>query len=604
MTPILAHLGPPAAGAPLEDVIPATIVALIGAALLAWLTVAYRRGGARPLRVAVDGTGRALGLPGWSALPTILVRLSLIVAVFGFYWDVSTHIDNGRDPGPFANPAHFFILAGLVGIFVAGYLSMMIGTEPSKTSIRLSDNWHVPLGGVLIVVCGAVALLGFPLDDVWHRLFGQDVTLWGPTHVQMVGGASLSAFASWVLLREAQLARSNSPSKSKKRGLPIGNEALAAGAFLVAMSTLQGEFDFGVPQFRLVFHPILLMIAAGVALVAARIRLGRGGAIGAAVFFIALRGLLSLIVGPILGRTLLHFPLYIVEALLVEFVAARVGRDRQLTLGLWCGLAIGTVGLAAEWLWSHIWMPLPWPADLLPEAAIYGFVAAMAASIIGAYIGRGLAGPEVPRQPIPKWVGLAALTVAVACVVVPLNMGSPPPITASVTLDEAQTNADGEWAHATVELDPADAADGALWFNAFAWQGLDWNRGSSITVALEETEAGTYQTTEPLPVHGEWKTMLRLHRDDWLGAMPIYMPYDPAIPAEEIPAEGSFARDFIADHELLQREARGGSGILIVAAYGVLVLIVIAWAASLWWGVARFRKAVQSEQVSASPAAA
>ena len=34
------------------------------------------------------------------------------------------------------------------------------------------------------------ALVGFPLDDGWHRLFGQDVTLWGPTHLMLIGGAS------------------------------------------------------------------------------------------------------------------------------------------------------------------------------------------------------------------------------------------------------------------------------------------------------------------------------------------------------------------------------------------------------------------------------
>ena len=44
-------------------------------------------------------------------------------------------------------------------------------------------------GGVLICACGAFALLGFPLDDLWHRLFGQDVTLWGPTHLMLIGGA-------------------------------------------------------------------------------------------------------------------------------------------------------------------------------------------------------------------------------------------------------------------------------------------------------------------------------------------------------------------------------------------------------------------------------
>ena len=33
------------------------------------------------------------------------------------YWDISLHIDAGRDAGPLANPAHYLILAGLFGIF-------------------------------------------------------------------------------------------------------------------------------------------------------------------------------------------------------------------------------------------------------------------------------------------------------------------------------------------------------------------------------------------------------------------------------------------------------------------------------------------------------
>ncbi len=60
---------------------------------------------------------------------------------------------------------------------------------------------------MLIFLCGGFALLGFPLDDVWHTLFGQDVTLWGPTHVLMIGGASLATLGIWVLLVEGERAK-------------------------------------------------------------------------------------------------------------------------------------------------------------------------------------------------------------------------------------------------------------------------------------------------------------------------------------------------------------------------------------------------------------
>ena len=64
-------------------------------------------------------------------------------------------------------------------------------------------------------------------------------------------------------------------------------DAVMVGALLVGLSTFQGEFDFGVPQFRLVWQPILLALAAGIGLVAARVRIGRGGAVTAALVFVA-----------------------------------------------------------------------------------------------------------------------------------------------------------------------------------------------------------------------------------------------------------------------------------------------------------------------------
>ena len=110
------------------------------------------------------------------------------------YWDISLHIDVGRDPGPLANPAHYFILAGLFGIFTAGFIAMVLPQERAEptVAVRITRDWYAPLGGVLICACGAFSLIGFPLDDIWHRLFGQDVTLWGPTHLMLIGGAAMT----------------------------------------------------------------------------------------------------------------------------------------------------------------------------------------------------------------------------------------------------------------------------------------------------------------------------------------------------------------------------------------------------------------------------
>ena len=59
-----------------------------------------------------------------------------------------------------------------------------------------------------------------------------------------------------------------------------------------------------------------------------------------------------------------------------------------------------------------------------------------------------------------------------------------------------------------------------------------------------------------MPVHGDWKTLVRLHDGRSLTAVPIYLPADPAIPAPGVPAQPHFDRTFVSDHRILQREAK------------------------------------------------
>ena len=585
---LAAPVAPPAGGAPLEDLIPATIVGLVAGALVAWTTIAYRRGGVRWLRFGTKLATRVSGLPEYVALPALVVAISLVVAVFGFYWDVSTHIDNGRDPGPFANPAHYLIIFGLAGIALGGWLSVLIGSPKSGgTSVRIGKDWNAPLGGVLVLLCGGIALLGFPLDDVWHRLFGQDVTLWGPTHVQMVGGASLTTLALFVLLREGRMAS----TKKEPPGVTRILHALSGGALLLGLSTLQGEFDFGVPQFRLLYQPVLIMLAATIGLVAARITGGRGGALGSVLFFIAIRGLLALAIGPGLGRIVPHFPLYLVEALLVEAIAWRLPAGKHLRLGVLSGISIGTVGLGAEWLWSHLWMSIPWPAALLPEAVVRGFVAAVCGGIFGALIGRALGPGDPARSPLPRWIAVSAALGILVSLAYPLPISNGPPVEARVALQEV-TGAPDREVIATLQLEPPDAAHDPMWFEVLAWQGLDWRRGASRSIELEQVAPGTYETSAPVPVHGEWKALVRLHKDNWLKALPLYLPEDGAIPAPSVPAQPNFEREFISDHEVVQREATGGSPGLVAGAYAILILIAIAWLTTLGWGLRRLDHAL------------
>jgi len=261
----------PAGGAAIAEIVIATAGAAVVTAALLYFGLGHRSGKVALLGNIARWSERISGIPGWAALPSGVAASSLIIAVFGMYWDISLHIDVGRDEGPLANPAHYFILGGLFGIFAAGVIAIVLPKErPSSTAIRIAPNWHAPLGGVLITACGAFSLIGFPLDDMWHRVFGQDVTLWGPTHLMLIGGASMTLVGIAVLVVEAQRFAAATGREDREVNWARGMRIVAlTGGFMLGLSTFQAEFDFGVPQFRFVFQPILIMVAAGVGLVTA-----------------------------------------------------------------------------------------------------------------------------------------------------------------------------------------------------------------------------------------------------------------------------------------------------------------------------------------------
>jgi hypothetical protein len=560
----------PAGGAALDQVAIASGAALLVTVVLMWLGLGHRSARVRVLGRLGRFSQHVSGLPAWAAIPAGIIVVSLITALFGMLWDISLHIAQGRDEGPLANAAHYFILAGLFGVFSSGFLSMCLPLErPSRVAVRVAEGWYAPLGGVLIASAGAFSLVGFPLDDVWHRLFGQDVTLWGPTHLMLIGGAAMTLVGLAVLLVEAGAANEAVGRRGELPWARFMRRISLPGAFLLGLSTFQAEFDFGVPQFRMIFQPMLIMLAAGVALVAARVWLGQGAALGAALFFLAMRGLMAVLVGPVLGEPTPHFPLFLVEAVLVESIALRV--RRPLPLALSSGVAIGTVGLAAEWGWTHVWMPLPWPAALAPEGVLLGLAMAVCGACVGAWLGARLA---EDRTPSLRWAGVVAAGAIFALVGYGLISTGNQGVRARVTLA-----ADGS---AVVRVDPPGGGDDANWLTATAWQG-----GGLVVNRLERVSPGVYRTTQPLPLTGDWKTMIRLHSGNALTALPIYLPADPAIPVKGIPARASMERPFGPEQKLLQRERKTAAGWLWGAAYGTVLAIALAFLVALAWGVHR-----------------
>jgi hypothetical protein len=585
---------PPARGAGLNQVIGLSIAAMVITLLMLWVGWAHRTHRITWLSTVAEKMGQKFDRPPWVALTILVFTTSIICALFGFIWDVSWHIGNGRDPGPLANPAHYFIIIGLFGIFLAGMLSVVIPFDkPGPAAVRITRNWYAPVGGVLMAGCGLYAMIGFPLDDIWHRIFGQDVTLWGPTHLMMIGGANFSLFAVLMLEYEGARAMPDTPAEGAfarpERPFIRFLRYLSCGGLLIGMSVYQIEFDFGVPQFRLVFQPMLIAAAAAVGTIVARITMGKGAAVIAALFAIALRGSVALLVGPILGAPINWFPLYLGPAVVVELVALTPLFRRPILFGAVAGLGVGTVGLWLESLWIGAVYHYPWPSPLWREALPTAVPVAVLAGVCAAMFGMVLTNQKLPGSAFG--ITAVALTVLVigGTVANGLHIHVPKRDTATIKLTDLPSQPGQRMVSADVQINPPNlVGDHPDWLTILSWQGRMWNdRGLEID-HLKKVGPGHYVSTQPIPVWGEWKTLFRVQDGRTMTAVPIWAPADAAIPVPEIPAKAVSTRPFVLEVSILQRERDPSVPAWLFTAGGIVVLcFTLTVITALTWGAGR-----------------
>jgi hypothetical protein len=564
--PLAAASDTPAAGAPLEQIAIASGFAGLTTAVLLALIMGHRSGRSTLLTRAGGAAGRVLGMEPWAALPFLVGTLALTSGGFGVFWDISLHIDTGRDPGPLANPSHYFILLALYGLFAAGLMACALherAEKPSPVAITLpawAGGLSLPVGGALLIACGAFALTGFPLDDFWHRMFGQDVTLWGPTHLVMINGAILSVPVLAVLALESRRAR----WVGRERTAAVAARALSPAeavvrtllpaALLFAIAFWATEFDWGVPQFRVVWHPLLLAVAGGLALTCGRLVLGRGGALRVLLVYLVLRGAMELAVWG-LGRSVPAMPLFVVEALGVELVALAVGRagivsgERALRFGVAAGLLCGTVGFAAQYAWTHVWAPVPWTPSLIAEGLPTAALAGVAGGALGALLGAGLR-RELPPRPVRRRAGLAAALTLVVLGANALWVSNPSNLVADVTL--TPVSGAERSAVATVRFsDGGKLARDAEMREVLAWQG-----GKRVVRQLVEVAPGVFRTDGAVPLSGTFKTNIRIQSGRALVALPLHLPREPSIPTPGVTRPGHFSAAFQADADVMQTERR------------------------------------------------
>jgi uncharacterized membrane protein len=523
-----------------------------------------------------DAVGRGIeqrtSLPAWAGAGIVVGLWALTTAFVGFMWDVAWHTDLGRDRELFTVP-HMLIILGLLGIGVAAVVSIVYATRG-----RAAAGWRIrsvviPSGAAVLLVLSAAALVAFPLDDLWHATYGVDVTMWSPTHLVMIGGASLTPLALALLLWEA-------PGSITRARRTL--QTVILGTVLIGLSTFQLEFDMGVPQWQALYHPLLIALAAGFALTAGRALMGPWGAVRVALAFLLMRGVIALLIGPVLGHTLPHFPLYVVEALCVEIAfAVTRGNFRSAALG---GALIGTAGIATEWLWMQVWGLQTWSTGMLPMMWV-PVVAAIAASIAGFGFATRLVPSRAPRASHSRWVALAGVASILAVLAVPFSrQGSPATVhitqwqvgPAAFVVDRNGQRVTTHDIAVRVHVSPAAAAVDADWFRVAAWQG-----GGVINAKLVPQGGGSYIAERALPAGGNWKVIVMLGNGSTVAAAPIVMPAEPDQGLSAIPLVASRTATLNPAPLLLMRENHAGVAWVADVAYMLFGTTVLAWLAGL-----------------------
>ena len=200
-----------------------------------------------------------------------------------------------------------------------------------------------------------------------------------------------------------------------------------------------------------------------------------------------------------------------------------------------------------------------------------------------------LTGQALPRPAVSITAIVLTLVVIAVAVGNGLRTEVPENANATITLTDLPSNSGQRMVSADIQIDPADlVSDDPEWVTILAWQGGLANDRGLVIDKLERLEPGHYRSTRPIPVWGSWKTLMRVQDGTTMAAAPIFLPDDPGIGTEELPALNSMRRDFVQEITVLQRERNldHPSWLFNVASL-VVLLCTLALITALSWGAAR-----------------
>jgi len=135
-------------------------------------------------------------LPHVERLGSYVLILFLVMMMAGSDWDIEWHFYVGRDSFWIAPHLMMYSAVAISGI-LAGLVMLltMIGTKREKRQMCLF-GLRAPVGYAIVGLGALTMISAAPFDDLWHRLYGIDITIWSPPHLFGVIGAEIIAIGT------------------------------------------------------------------------------------------------------------------------------------------------------------------------------------------------------------------------------------------------------------------------------------------------------------------------------------------------------------------------------------------------------------------------
>ncbi len=182
-----------------------------------------------------------------------------LVAGWGVRWDIEWHVRIGRDS--FWIPPHLMTYGGVALITLVSF------------GVLAWETWRGPAGGRTLRILGlrgtrgfqvaawgvAVTVAAAPIDDLWHRLFGLDVTIWSPPHLLGFLGGAINSVGCLLIAREVY----PPGHRARQAALVLGAALLYRGLHTTLEPALLIAYRHGGVRFHAyaMLAPLLLPLA-------------------------------------------------------------------------------------------------------------------------------------------------------------------------------------------------------------------------------------------------------------------------------------------------------------------------------------------------------